>query len=72
MLGELLLAVMDGAMNMDESEKSVQISQNEAMNVRERAAADVKVAKEETKRVIIENVFAFLGECAKEGNNTTK
>lgn len=72
MLGELLLAVMDGAMNMDESEKSVQISQNEAMNVRERAAADVKVAKEETKQVIIENLFTFLSECAKEGNNTTK
>ncbi len=72
MLGELLLAVMDGAVNMDESEKSVQISQNEAMNVRERAAADVKIEKQKTKRVIIENVFAFLSECVKEGNNTTK
>ncbi len=72
MLGELLLAVMDGAMNMDGNGKDLEISQNETMIARERAAADIKVEKEKTKQIIIENVFAFLSECAKEDNNTTK
>lgn len=79
MLGELLLAVVGGAMSMDDNETTVTTSNNETIRAHNRAAADVEIekqrtkqAKEETRRVIIEGVFNFLNECAQDSNDTTR
>lgn len=60
MLGEILFAIMEGAVQTDNNEVTRE-GQRTAYNIE---LERTKQAKESTKRVIVEGIFDFLNSCA--------